>query len=157
MCARLSDGHAAAWATRYLVALRSGSAAAAVVDEALADGMEPAAVQSRVIESAMDRIGHLWQSGAVNVADEHLATAISDEVRPRLFPRLLRAPPGSRERVFLAAVEGEHHVLGLRMVADVLEGAGFDVLYLGADVRGSCRPRFKVPTRNPDETHAALR
>jgi diguanylate cyclase (GGDEF)-like protein len=36
--------------------------------------------------------------------------------------------------VLLAAVEGQHHVLGLRMVADVLEGAGFDVLYLGADV-----------------------
>jgi diguanylate cyclase (GGDEF)-like protein len=34
----------------------------------------------------------------------------------------------------LAAAEGEHHVLGLRMAADVLEGAGFDVLYLGADV-----------------------
>lgn len=34
----------------------------------------------------------------------------------------------------LAAAQGEHHVLGLRMVADVLEGAGFDVLYLGPDV-----------------------
>jgi CheY-like chemotaxis protein/heme-degrading monooxygenase HmoA len=40
----------------------------------------------------------------------------------------------TRERVLLAAVEGQHHVLGLRMVADVLEGAGFDVLYLGEDV-----------------------
>ncbi|HZK16451.1 MAG TPA: diguanylate cyclase [Solirubrobacterales bacterium] len=34
----------------------------------------------------------------------------------------------------LAAVEGQHHVLGLRMIADVLEGAGYEVLYLGADV-----------------------
>jgi diguanylate cyclase (GGDEF)-like protein len=40
----------------------------------------------------------------------------------------------SRERVLLAAVEGQQHVLGLRMIADVLEGAGFEVLFLGSDV-----------------------
>ena len=34
----------------------------------------------------------------------------------------------------MAAVAGEHHVLGLRMAADVLEGAGFDVRFLGADL-----------------------
>ena len=36
--------------------------------------------------------------------------------------------------MLLAAVEGEHHVLGLRMTADALAAAGFDVVYLGADV-----------------------
>jgi diguanylate cyclase (GGDEF)-like protein len=44
--------------------------------------------------------------------------------------------------VLLAAVEGQHHVLGLRMGADVLEGAGFDVLYLGADVPVAALSRF---------------
>jgi len=34
----------------------------------------------------------------------------------------------------LAAVEGEHHALGLRMAADVVEEAGFETIYLGADV-----------------------
>ena len=34
----------------------------------------------------------------------------------------------------LAATQGEQHVLGLRMIADTLEGAGFDVRYLGPDV-----------------------
>jgi diguanylate cyclase (GGDEF)-like protein len=96
--------------------------------------MQPAAVQSWVIEPGMDGIGDRWQLAEINVADEHLATAISYAVLARLFPRLVSAPPRSRERVILAAVQGEHHVLGLRMVADVLEGAGFDVLYLGADV-----------------------
>ena len=40
----------------------------------------------------------------------------------------------SREKVLLAAVEGERHVIGLRMVADLLDGAGYRVLFLGADV-----------------------
>jgi methanogenic corrinoid protein MtbC1 len=34
----------------------------------------------------------------------------------------------------LAAVEGEQHALGLRMAADIVEDAGLDAIYLGADV-----------------------
>ena len=83
---------------------------------------------------AMDGIGALWERDEISVAEEHLATAISHGVAARIFPRALQADPRSRERVLLAAVQGEHHVLGLRLVADVLEGAGYDVLFLGADV-----------------------
>ncbi len=113
-----------------------GRAAERVVDDALASGLAPEAVQSLVIGPAMVRIGELWQSRVIGVADEHLATSISQRALLRLFEKIgaSRVRPGSRERVVLAAVEGQHHVLGLRMVADVLEGAGFDVLYLGEDV-----------------------
>lgn len=104
------------------------------MDEALLAGVAPAAIHALVIEPAMARIGELWESNAISVADEHLATAISHGVLLRLFDALSVARPRSRELVLLAAVEGQRHVLGLRMVADVLEGAGFDVLFLGADV-----------------------
>ena len=33
----------------------------------------------------------------------------------------------------LSAVEGEQHALGLRMAADLIEDAGYEVIYLGAD------------------------
>jgi len=123
-------------ARRFGDALRAGDpqGAALAAEAALESGMDVPALHSRVIEPAMQRIGELWQRGAATVADEHLATAISDSVLGRVFPQVLRAPPRSRERVLLAAAPGEQHVLGLRMVADVLEGAGFDVLCLGADV-----------------------
>jgi MerR family transcriptional regulator, light-induced transcriptional regulator len=135
---RASDGEWTTEADRFLDALRAGSATAAeaVVAQALRADIDPAAIHSRVIEPAMNGIGELWQLGEITVADEHLATAICHEVLARLFPRLMQAQPRAAERVILAAAEGEHHVLGLRMVADVLEGAGFDVLYLGADVAG---------------------
>ena len=84
--------------------------------------------------AAMGRIGELWEHGELTVADEHAATGLSYRALLPLQEPLQIAPPRSRERVVLAAVEGQTHVLGLRMVADVLEGAGFEVLYLGADV-----------------------
>jgi methanogenic corrinoid protein MtbC1 len=51
-----------------------------------------------------------------------------------VYPALMTAPARSRERVLLASVEGEEHVVGLRMVAAVLEGAGFEVHFVGANV-----------------------
>jgi diguanylate cyclase (GGDEF)-like protein len=133
---RSSDARYPRLSRRYGDALRAASttAAEAVVDEALAGGVPAPEVQTAIIGPAMWWIGDLWEQGAITVADEHLATAISHQVLIRLFTRLQVAAPRSRERVLLAAVEGQRHVLGLRMVADVLEGAGFDVLYLGADV-----------------------
>ena len=96
--------------------------------------MAPAAIHALVIEPAMVHIGELWKSQSIGVADEHLATTISHGVLVRLVDALSVTRPRSRELVLLAAVEGQRHILGLRMVADVLEGAGFDVLFLGADV-----------------------
>ena len=68
------------------------------------------------------------------MANEHLATALAHRQLAKAYPQLVTAPPRSRETVLLVAVQGELHVLGLRMVADVLEGAGFAVHYAGADV-----------------------
>lgn len=133
---RAKDSEARAFAQLFFEALRSGDAKLAerVAEEALSAGFDAGAVHCRVIAPAMEWIGELWACGGITPADEHLATAITHGVLARLFPRLLRTTMRSRERVMLAAAEGEHHVLGLRMVADTLEGAGFDVLYLGADV-----------------------
>ena len=133
---RRSDSAARIYARRYGDALRVSDPVAAelAVDEALAAGLTATEVQSLVIEPALVRIGDLWAANAATVADEHLATAISQGVMVKLFEGLSVARPRSRECVLLAAVEGQHHTVGLRMIADVLEGAGFDVLYLGADV-----------------------
>ncbi len=120
----------------FLDALARGDpkAAEAVADDALERGADVAAVHTQLIEPAMRSIGELWERNEITVAAEHLATAISHAVAARIFPRAFDAQPRSRERVMMAAVQGEHHVLGLRLAADVLEGAGYDVLYLGPDV-----------------------
>ncbi len=93
----------------------------------------------QVITPAMHEIGVLWEKGALTVADEHLATALTHRVLAALRPPLRVEADGSgaplgQGRVMFAAVEGEQHSLGLRMAADVAEEAGFETIYLGADV-----------------------
>jgi methanogenic corrinoid protein MtbC1 len=95
----------------------------------------------RVVAPAMHEIGELWEKGALTVADEHMATALTHRVLAALRPPIeaeahadqAGASSGGRS-VMLAAVQGERHALGLRMAADVLEDAGFHAIYLGADV-----------------------
>jgi methanogenic corrinoid protein MtbC1 len=93
----------------------------------------------RVIAPAMYQVGELWEKGALTVADEHLATALTHRVLAALRPQLGAEPEHAgpsmeRGRVLLAAIQGEQHALGLQMAADVLEDAGFRTIYLGADV-----------------------
>jgi methanogenic corrinoid protein MtbC1 len=120
----------------YLDALRAadGPGAYRVASGALRDGMSIPVLYQQVITPAMHRIGALWERGAITVADEHVASALTNRVLAALRP-----PSGGRTaprvgRALLAAVEGEQHALGLRMAADILEDSGYDTVYLGADV-----------------------
>ncbi len=123
----------------YLEALRAGDGPRAyrIVSRALAEGIDVPFLYQRIVAPAMHEIGALWAKGALTVADEHLATALTHRVLAALRP-----PPGAlvgagdlpRGRALLATVEGERHALGLRMAADILEDSGFETIYLGADV-----------------------
>jgi diguanylate cyclase (GGDEF)-like protein len=96
-------------------------------------GLGLAQVYGEVIAPALWKVGDLWEAGEISVADEHLATAMTYRVMVGLYASTLGSEPGGG-RVLLAGVEGEQHVVGLRMAADVLEIAGYEATYLGADV-----------------------
>jgi len=121
--------------SRYSAAIESGSYADAqvVVEQALAAGATGAEVFARVLTPAMYRIGERWERAEITAADEHLATAISNRIMASVYEALAVEMPTSKERVLIAAVEGDQHVMGLRMIADVLEGSGYETIYMGAD------------------------
>jgi diguanylate cyclase (GGDEF)-like protein len=130
------DARCRGLAAAYVAALRDGEPAAAadVLATGLSAGIPPVRLLDCVVTPAMHEIGRLWERAEITVADEHVATAITHRALARVYPAMLHALPGSRSRVVLAGVEGERHGLGARIVADVLEGAGHDVVDLGTDV-----------------------
>jgi len=85
-----------------------------------------------VIQPALYEIGQLWQENQVSVAQEHLASAIAQTLMAQGFGKYEAAPDNGRTALF-ACVAGNHHALGLRMVADAFELAGWRVHYLGAN------------------------
>jgi methanogenic corrinoid protein MtbC1 len=121
---------------RYLRAQLAGDrreAARVVLDEGLAAGASVLELQHEVIGGAQDLIGQLWQKNQISIAQEHMATAISQVVMSLLFERAEPAPRLGK-RALIACVEGELHELPARLVADYLDGGGFTTRYLGANV-----------------------
>lgn len=121
---------------RYLRAQLAGDRREAmrlVLDEGLASGTPVRDLQAHVIQAAQDEIGRLWQQNRVSIAQEHMATAISQLTLSALFERAQPKPPLGK-KLLLACVEGELHDLPARLVADLLDLEGFDVRYLGASV-----------------------
>ncbi|HEX6455105.1 MAG TPA: B12-binding domain-containing protein [Solirubrobacterales bacterium] len=119
----------------YLEALRAADTAGAyrIATEALDGGMPLAGLYQEVVTPAMHELGRLWERGAITIADEHLATALTHRVLAALRPDPRERGDGQRPRAMLSTVEGEQHALGLRMAGDLLEDTGYEVIYLGAD------------------------
>lgn len=121
---------------RYLAALRRGSRrdALAVVDDALAAGIPVRTLYLDVFQPAMHEIGRLWQENQITVADEHLATAITQLAMSRLYEELFGDRVDAGPLLVAACAEHERHELGLRMICDLLELEGWDTVFLGASV-----------------------
>jgi MerR family transcriptional regulator, light-induced transcriptional regulator len=107
--------------------------ASAIVNRLMDEGHGLIDIELHVIQPALYAIGEKWQATKVSVAQEHLVTAIAQSV---MTEGLLRSPPPvpNHKRALLACIEGNHHAVGLRMVADALLLAGWDVQHLGANV-----------------------
>lgn len=122
--------------TRYLEAILAGSRREAfgVVELARTEGLGIRALYVEVFQPAMREVGRMWQENRITVADEHLATAITQASMARLYEELFRASPEPGPLLVAACADQERHELGLRMICDVLEMEGWDTVFLGASV-----------------------
>ena len=106
-----------------------------IVEECLASGMTPRNLYERLITPAMTEVGERWAAGELEVADEHLATAIMTRLIGRLGPQFVQRGR-SRGSVVLAMIAGDDHSLPTSMLADLLRLERFDVIDLGANTPG---------------------
>jgi MerR family transcriptional regulator, light-induced transcriptional regulator len=89
-----------------------------------------------VLTPLLVHAGTSWQRGTLAIWEEHLASAIVRTIVEILYPGVLKAkaaaPPADRT-VLLACPPDEGHDLGLRMVADRFDMAGWTTYFLGPD------------------------
>jgi methylmalonyl-CoA mutase cobalamin-binding domain/chain len=137
-------------AKHYLDALLTGSRqqATSMILEAAESGTSIADIYMHVFQPVQYEIGRLWQINRINVAQEHYCTAVTQAVMSQLYPRLFAGDRTGRTLV-ATCVAGELHEIGVRMVADFFEMAGWDTYYLGASTPPSDIVRALVD-RNAD-------
>jgi excisionase family DNA binding protein len=124
----------APWADRLRQRMVAGDAAGSwqLVESAMASGIAPEDVYAVMLAPALHAIGDAWRSGDLGVDQEHLASNVAIALIGRMSARPQRRGR-HRGAVVVTAPAGERHGLGIAMLADTLNRAGYDVLNLGVD------------------------
>lgn len=119
----------------FLAAILNGQrqAALTVVEEALRDGNSLVEIYIQVFAESLHRVGQLWELNEISVAQEHMATSITQYAIAAVYPRLVPAtvPRGS---MVITGVAGELHQIGANLVADAMEANGWTVRFLGTNL-----------------------
>jgi methanogenic corrinoid protein MtbC1 len=120
---------------KYLQQMLEGKKTASLelVMDAYRSGFPILDIYLDVFQETLYEIGRLWETNQITVADEHMATAITQYVMANLYQYLKRSEDLLGKAV-VTGVQGELHQVGANMVSDVLDAAGWDVMFLGTNV-----------------------
>lgn len=98
--------------------------AQALFQEVLDTSANPTSAAIELVQPALYRIGRKWQDNQISVAQEHLATAIVQALLAGASTQGARRPANDQSAL-LALAPGNMHEVGLRIVADALDYAGW--------------------------------
>jgi len=129
------DGPRGTLAREYLDLLLAGRRreAGQLVLQAAESGVPIPEIYIHIFQASQREVGRLWQTGAISVGQEHFCTAATQMVMSQLYPYIFNTARCGRALV-ATCVSGETHEIGMRMVTDFFEMAGWDTYYLGANV-----------------------
>lgn len=108
--------------------------AVAVTQEALAEGCDPMDLITKHMVPAMDEVGRRFECEEYFVPELLLSARAMKGSLELLRPLLAASGAQPAGRVVIGTVKGDLHDIGKNLVASMLEGGGFEVIDLGADV-----------------------
>ena len=107
--------------------------AASVTHAAIASGVAPLAIVGCLVP-AMDEVGRLFECEEYFVPEMLLSARAMKASMEIVRPLLVATGAEPIGRVVIGTVKGDLHDIGKNLVASMLEGGGFEVIDLGADV-----------------------
>ena len=117
----IMEGQSAAVKENVQAALEAGIAAPVILNEGMI--------------AAMAEVGHLFEEGEYYVPEMLISARAMQAGLALLKPHLVESDVKSQGTVVIGTVKGDLHDIGKNLVAMMLEGAGFEVVDLGNDVR----------------------
>jgi corrinoid protein of di/trimethylamine methyltransferase len=122
--------------TKLYDAILNGDAktAVAVTKEALAEGVPALELVQKHMVPAMDEVGKRFECEEYFVPELLLAARAMKGSLELIRPLLVASGAAPACRVVIGTVKGDLHDIGKNLVSALLEGGGFEVIDLGADV-----------------------
>jgi corrinoid protein of di/trimethylamine methyltransferase len=109
-------------------------AAVAATREAIDAGTPPLDLVQKAMVPAMDEVGRRFECEDYFVPELLLSARAMKGALELIRPLLAAAGAQPAGRVVIGTVKGDLHDIGKNLVASLLEGGGFEVVDLGADV-----------------------
>ena len=118
----------------YLSALLAGrrSECHDIVHKLLAAPINIKELYGKLFQRSMYQVGELWENNRITVANEHLATSITESLLNLAYPSIFATERIGKKAV-ISCSANEFHQVGGKMVADILELNGWDGYFLGAN------------------------
>lgn len=110
------------------------TATKAGVQESLKTGHNPETVLNEALIAAMEEVGRKFEVQEFYVPEMLIAARAMKSGLSVLKPHLIRTGIKPVGKIVLGTVKGDLHDIGKNLVAMMLEGTGFEVIDLGADV-----------------------
>ncbi len=104
------------------------------VQEALDAHLDPQTILNQGLVAAMSKVGQLFEDGEYFVPEMLVSARAMQEGLNLLKPHLLAGDIKPMGKVVAGTVKGDLHDIGKNLVCMMLEGAGFTIQDLGADV-----------------------
>jgi len=141
---------------KYLSALLAGrrSECRDTVQMLLDANIDIKELYTDLFQRSMYRVGELWENNRITVANEHLATSITESLLNLAYPFIFAGPRVGR-KALISCSANEFHQIGGKMVADIFELNGWDGHFLGANSPPEDMARF-IQEVQPDVVGLSL-
>jgi len=107
---------------------------AAGIRDALDASVPPLAILEQALIPGMEEVGRLFACGEYFVPELLIAARAMSSAVEILQPLLSGSDYAPAGKIVMGTVQGDLHDIGKKLVAIMLEGSGFEVVDLGADV-----------------------
>ena len=109
--------------------------AKSLTEEALAEGLTPQEVLNNGLVAGMNVVGVKFKSNEFYVPEVLIAARAMKTAMEILKPRLAADGVEPKGTIAIGTVRGDLHDIGKNLVSMMLEGAGFQIMDLGVDVK----------------------
>ncbi len=106
----------------------------ALTEKALKQNISAGEILKNGLVAGMDVIGKKFKNNEIFIPEVLISAKAMKAGMELIKPLLAKANVESKGKVVIGTVKGDLHDIGKRIVAMLLEGAGFEVTDLGADV-----------------------
>ncbi|OFX13546.1 MAG: methyltransferase [Armatimonadetes bacterium RBG_16_58_9] len=106
-----------------------------LTEDALAEGISPGDVLNNGLVAGMNVVGVKFKNNEFYVPEVLIAARAMKNAMEVLRPRLVETGVEPKGKVAIGTVRGDLHDIGKNLVSMMLEGAGFEIMDMGVDVK----------------------